>query len=171
MADSPRPNIIFFTGANTITLRRDIERWRARFVERYGEENISRLDTERLRTVDLDAELLGRSLFSPTRLVILDGIPPPKTAKKEKEEMGEDESTENSGIERLRSVLSSVPETTFLLCIQPTPDEKDPLCRALREIATVREYPLTDQSLLASIRERLPDMSFTVAQRLLTMTG
>ena len=179
----PRSNIILFTGANIITLRRDIEKWRAHFVAKYGAENISRIDADRLDVSELVSEVLSQSLFSATRLIILDGIPPAKSPTKRSKKGSPETDTipddddedavvnESNPFAVLCQILPRVPDTTFLLFISPIPDEKTPLYRALQEIATIREYPLSDAGLLATIREELPGISESVARELLARTA
>lgn len=136
----PRSNIVFFTGPNNIFLRRDLDAWIDIFAKKYGDYNISRIGTDSLAKINLQAELLTPVFLGEKRLIVLEGVPFAAT------KVSDEEKTEESSVSvfdpeaTILSALDNIPETTIVLFVASEPDKRKTLYKKLVSTATLKEY-------------------------------
>lgn len=144
-----KTNIIFFTWENKVFLKKELDRWIEHFVEKYSENNISKINKEQLKDVNIEQELTSPPFFSEKKLVILYWIPF-AWSNKEFDEDKEDDS-------KIVNCLENIPDNNFILFIQEKPDKRKILYKKLLEIATIKNFPYIDEYWIKSyIKEILP---------------
>lgn len=149
--------LFFFTGEGVYGLREEKRRWIAQFEQKYGSENIIRLDGAKIAFRELLDEAGTAPFIAPKRLVVVDGI-----LKASKEE-----------IKLLPQVIH---ENNIVLFADPKPDKRLAGTKALLELAEVKEFkPVTGPALQSWIKATVQSLGTSIEPAamtlLLDMTG
>ncbi len=150
-------SLFFFTGENVHELREAKRRWIAQFIEKYGEDNMIRLDGSKTTFRDLLDEVSVAPFISPKRLVVLEGV-----MKASKEE--------------IRMLPEHIHPDTIVLFADPKPDKRLAGTKELLAIAEVKEYkPLVGAQLQQWIKAQVAAEGSSIepaaVSALLDMTG
>lgn len=153
-------NIIFFTWDNKVFLKKELNRWIELFIEKYWENNVSRISKAQINSIHIEQELTSLPFLSEKRLIILHEIPF-AWDNKDSEEIKDDDS-------KILSSLDRIPDNNFVLFIQETPDKRKNLYKKLIEIATIKDYSVLDEYELKSyIKDRLPLIDNNALEKLI----
>lgn len=153
-------NIIFFTWENRVFLKKELDRWIEHFIEKYWENNVTRINKNQLNSINIEQELLSLPFLSEKKLIILHEVPFSGETK-DTEEVKEDDG-------RILNSLENIPDNNFVLFIQEFPDKRKWLYKKLIEIATIKEYStLDDYWLKWYIKEQLPLIENTALDKLI----
>jgi len=128
-------NIIFFTGPNTVFLKRDLSGWKDVFVQKHGEINLLVTHADTRNPNQTISECLTPGFMGGSRLIVLNGLPS-SASTTDKEEKERNLNFE----EKFLEIYESIPETNFLIFAQPHPDKRTRFYKQLLEIATIKEY-------------------------------
>jgi DNA polymerase III delta subunit len=160
-----RTNIVFFTGNNTVFLKRELDRWIESFRTKYGEHNISRI---RGNVTNIEQELLSPPFFGEKRLVILEDVP--SASYPEKSEDGSP-SKEGELEEKILKLFDRIPDSTFALFVQPTPDKRHAFVKRLISEASIKTFQIPENTeMKAYILDRLPNLAPNAVPRLMAAT-
>lgn len=155
-----KTNIIFFTWENKIFLKKELDRWIGYFIEKYWENNISRIDKDQLKDININQELTSLPFLSDKKLIILNQIPF-AGANKDSEEVKDDDS-------KIIDCLENIPDNNFVLFIQESPDKRKLLYKKILEIATIKDFPNLDEYGIKSyIKESLPWIQSDAIEKLM----
>lgn len=136
--------ICLFTGDNAYLLQEERRRWIATFTEKYGSENLSRLDASGLSYSRLLDEVGVLPFTAPKRLVVLDGMP-------------------NFEREEMMRLPADTHSDVILLLVCPDVDRRRAGTKALLEIADVRNFaPVTGGALDAWMTERCRELPLSI---------
>jgi|GEM_PF-1199858 len=118
--------IHFYYGENSLGIRRQVDLVTSKFAEKYGAENVARLDAG-----DVDkvlGELVNVGLFANNRLIILSGVFDNKTL-----------------MEKLPDAMPRVADETDVVIIEPKPDKRTKLFKNLKDNYKVKEFALPEK--------------------------
>lgn len=125
--------ISFYYGDNDFIIKRQVDALVQKFAEKYGAENVSRIDGADIEAQELLAEIVNINLFALHRLVVLD------RASKNKYSW-----------EVLGDNLSRVPDETELIIVDTNPDKRTKTFKKLKinakthELKQPKDYELSD---------------------------
>ena len=117
--------IHFYYGDNGFGLKRQVDAVTAKFAEKYGTENIGKINSDMIDPQNLMAEIVNINLFMPNRLMVLDDLSINKIAW-----------------EALRNCLSRIPDETDLIIVESKPDKRTKTFKELKKVAKCREFLL-----------------------------
>lgn len=124
--------LYLFTGNNSYLIIQEAQKWKNAFKEKYGEENVIHISS--LETVSSDfisKSLLGRSLFSEKRLVIIDGFPL----------SWERQFSWAADIEKIIiETLENIPEETLVVFLSVSPDKRKTSYKTLSKLSEIKEF-------------------------------
>lgn len=118
----PSASLFYFTGENTFALEQERQLWCQRFTEKYGAENLVRIDGKGLTNRVLLDEISTAPFLAEKRLCVVSGTP--SFAKEE--------------VEQLPNVIHPA---CVLLIVDPKPDKRLSAVKTLFKVATVKEFP------------------------------
>lgn len=97
----------------------------------------------------------------------------PAAGTSDKSEKKDDEKEEKRNVDdAILAVLDSIPDTTFVLFVEATPDKRRVLYKRLLELATVKDYPVLEgRALHDYVRNSLPHLDVSAIGLLLEYTG
>jgi DNA polymerase III subunit delta len=149
--------LFFFTGEGVYNLREEKLRWISQFEQKYGSENIIRLDGTKTSFRELLDEAGTAPFIAPKRLIVIDGI-----LKASKEEM--------------KLLPQNIHENNIVLFADPKPDKRLAGTKTLLELAEVKEFkPVTGPALQSWIKATLQSLGTSIdpsaRSLLLDMTG
>lgn len=128
--------LYLFTGENTYALREERARWVRQFSQKYGEENLMRLEGAKLPFRELLDEVSVAPFIAPKRLVIVDGV-----LKASKEE--------------IRMLPGAIHPETLVVFVDAKPDKRLASTKELMAVAETKEFkPLTGIPLQRWVHER-----------------
>lgn len=144
--------IYFFYGNNRYLLRKEMSKWRDAFTQKFWEENVIYISSlQDVSTDFIQESLLGRSIFSQKRLIIIDGFP----FSGEKEFSGAAEKQDY-----ILSLIDKIPEETLVLFVSHAPDKRKSAFKTIQKIAEEKEFSLTwENQVLEILRKKYPDIS------------
>ncbi|MDR2524306.1 MAG: DNA polymerase III subunit delta [Candidatus Nomurabacteria bacterium] len=117
--------IHFYFGENSFEMQQQVANVAAKFADKYGAENISKIDASGIDAQKLIAEIVNINLFAPRRLLVVRGAASNKNAWAA---IGEN--------------LTRVPDETELIIIVPSPDKRTKTFKELKKNARTREFAL-----------------------------
>jgi DNA polymerase-3 subunit delta len=113
----------FFTGENAFALREEKRIWRDEFRKRHGPENLLSLPSQRLTYRALLDEVSAAPFIAQKRLCIVEGVP-------------------SFTKEEVEALPAAMHPDCVLLIVDPKPDKRLAAVKALRAVATVKEFPV-----------------------------
>lgn len=144
-----KTNIIFFTWENKVFLKKELDLWIEHFIEKYWENNISKISKSQLNSINIEQELTSLPFLSEKKLIILYDIPFSWDSKEQDDAKYDDD--------KIVNLLNKIPDNNFVLFVQENPDKRKILYKKLIEIATIKEYSIPDEySLKSYVKDRLP---------------
>jgi DNA polymerase III delta subunit len=123
--------VFLFSGENLYEIDQEKRRWIEGFIEKHGEENLTRLDGKKLQARLLMDEIAASPFIAKKRLIVLIGIP-----KMEKGEM-----LQTSDVLHPQNVL---------LIVDPKPDKRLSSTKELLTIAEVKTFASLRDSRLSA---------------------
>ena len=117
--------IHFYFGENDFAIKRQVDDVTKKFIDKYGTESVTKIDTSTTDPQKLLAEIVNTSLFALNRLIIL-----------------LDAGSNKSSWEVLGENLSRVPDEIELIVVEPSPDKRTKTFKELKKRAKVREFNL-----------------------------
>jgi DNA polymerase III delta subunit len=115
------PSLFLLTGENTYALRGEKLRWMRQFSEKYGDENLTRLEGPKLSFRSLLDEISVAPFLAEKRMIAVEGVP-----KFSKEEM--------------KMLEGQVHPQNLVLFVDPKPDKRLSGVKELMGIAEVKEF-------------------------------
>lgn len=120
--------ITLLTGANAYAIRQAVHDRVSEMVVTHGPEAVERIDAGALKPGDMPQLLMGASLFSSERLVVIEDLSDNKTVW--------------AGLDEL---LAGVPAETTVLLVETHPDKRTKAYKWLQKNADVREFNELDE--------------------------
>jgi DNA polymerase-3 subunit delta len=149
--------IHFYYGEDDLGLHRQVDSIVAKFADKYGAENVTRIDAGETAADAILSETVNISLFAPNRLIILSGA----FANREL-------------ANKLPDNLSRVPDETELVIVEPKPDKRTKLYKVLGKEYKPREFArpknLLDFTLTEAASSRV-EMGHEAADELIIYTN
>lgn len=151
--------ITLLTGANAYAIRQEVQSRIEATVAASGRESVERIEVSSLKPSDMPQLLMGASLFSSEKLVVM-------------EELSQNKTVWGS----LDELLEGVPEETKLLLVETHPDKRTKAYKWLQKHAEVREFNELDertaaQWLQTEARREDADLSSEAARYLVHYVG
>lgn len=144
--------IFLFTGENAYELDREKERWVQGFIQKHGTENLIKVDKKSFVFSEICDEISSAPFLAEKRLVILDGIP---TMEKEQWQV----------------ILDCIHPATLLLIVDPKPDKRLSVTKAILASVDVKDFPPLPDNKLLSWVESEAGISRSMAQYLMSIVG
>jgi len=117
--------VYFYFGENDFKIREQINAVKIKFIEKYGNESVSKINASTTDPQQFLAEIVNINLFSIKRLVILSNA------------------TENKEIwTNLGNMLQRIPDEIDLIITATSPDKRTKTFKELVKIAKLREFSL-----------------------------
>jgi hypothetical protein len=117
-------------------LRRDLEKWVEVFIKKFGDFNVSRFNEENIFSENIIQDITTSAFLNQPKLVVIENFPISSDIKMKDED--------KDGLARIEDLIikniENVPDSNFLLFIQPHPDNRRSFSKKLSNIATVKEY-------------------------------
>ncbi|MDA9128906.1 hypothetical protein N9J72_00320 [Candidatus Gracilibacteria bacterium] len=138
--------LYLFTGNNRFLIQEEAQRWKHNFADKFGIENVLHItNLENTTQSFLTESLLGRSLFSEKRLVIIDGFP----------YSGENAFSGAADIEKLiLDSLKNIPEETLVVFLAVSPDKRKVSYKTLSKLAEVKEFSTAGEDQVIHILQK-----------------
>ena len=115
--------IFLLTGENLYQIGEEKKRWIDSFTEKFGEENMTRLDAKGTKIRDILDAVSASPFIAEKRLIVLDGIP-----RLEKEDIAR--------------ITETIHPAALLLIVEPKPDKRLSANKEILAIAEVKTYPV-----------------------------
>lgn len=115
--------IFLLTGENLYQISVEKKRWIDGFVSKFGEENITRLESKGTKIRDILDAVSASPFIADKRLIVLDGIP-----KLEKEDIAR--------------IGETIHPAALLLIVEPKPDKRLSANKELLSVADVKTFPV-----------------------------
>lgn len=184
---SPKKNILLFRGANTMDLKKTVQSWKQRFVEKYSDMNLLDIDSENMPEWII-TDCMAEGFMGSARMVIFRDmlLKTDKQIKKMQEEEAREyeeelkksenagktidfdellqwhnEKKESSSDEQWIGMLEKIPEKNFILFVWNTKPITD-LEKWLIENATIHDFPYPNQEELEAYIQK--NLSVTARQ-------
>lgn len=145
-----KKNIILFTGPNALFLEKELGQWKDIFIQKHGEINLisSRSD-------DRDSKMTMNECLTPgfmwsARMIIVHDFPR-STSKSVDAKIKEQTETLE---ELMEANIDTIPETNFVLLIQPKPNKQTRFYKTFSQQITIKDYP---EATNAQIRNHIED--------------
>lgn len=122
--------IFLLTGENLYQIAEERKRWVDNFTEKFGDENIMKLEAKGLKVSSLLDALATSPFIAEKRLVVLDGIP-----KMEKE--------------HIKLIENVIHPAVLLLIVEPKPDKRLSATKEILAKADVKTFPVIHGTKLA----------------------
>ena len=117
--------VYFYFGENDFKIREHINTVKTKFIEKYGNESVSKINASTTDPQQFLAEIVNINLFSIKRLIILSNA------------------TENKEIwTNLGNILQRIPDEVDLIITATSPDKRTKTFKKLMKIAKPREFSL-----------------------------
>lgn len=142
-------NLFFFTGEETYLLQQKVNSWKQAFLEKHGELNLGFIDGEKASASQIIMEIETVPFLGEKRLIFIENLPAaPKAAAKEDDEKDDEAEEDDLQTKKFVQAIENLPETSVVVFIQPHPDKRKNLYKALIRLAKVEEFePLDEQAL------------------------
>jgi DNA polymerase III subunit delta len=128
-------NLFLFTGENSFTLRKKKNTWLREFVQKHGEENLSRIEGKGLTMPNLLDEVSSAPFIAQHRLIVINGIP-----KWKKEDIA--------------YLRNQIHPDVIVLFVDPKPDKRLSGVKELLACASITTFaPYSPMELRSWIRE------------------
>lgn len=126
--------LYLFTWNNRFLIQKEAQRWKKNFQEKFGLENVIHITTLENTSLDfLRENFLSQSIFSPKRLVIIDGFPyswARNFAWATDLEAG------------ILSILEKIPEEILVVFLSIDPDKRTSAYKTISKLAEVKVFTL-----------------------------
>ena len=124
--------LYLFTGNNRYLIQQEAQKWKKAFWEKYGVENVVYItNLENISEDFLLENMLSQSLFSPKRLVLIDGFP----------FSGERAFSWASELEKtILENIEKIPEDILVVFLSENPDKRKTAYKKLSKLAEVKLY-------------------------------
>ncbi len=139
---------ITLTGDNEFAIRQTVRTLVAAFEQKYGAHGIERVDADTLEPRQLPSLLMGVTLFSDKRLIILRGAAANKPFW-----------------EALGDYIEKVPADTVVIIVEPTPDKRTRTYKLLKAKSDFREFPvLGDAQLVQWVTSQVKEVGASISR-------
>lgn len=146
--------IITLAGDNTYAIQQAAQDFISRFINKFGAAGLEKIDAEQFEPTGLPQLLLGTSLFTPQRLVVLKNVAQNKILWQE-----------------LANWVPKLPNETTLLLILPNADKRSKTYKLLKGKSDFKEFAfLSENELLKWLMEKV-DVGMVEAKYLIERVG
>ncbi|NDK09654.1 hypothetical protein GW846_02650 [Candidatus Gracilibacteria bacterium] len=130
--------LYLFHGNSRFLIQKEAQKWKQAFTQKFGAENVTHISSlGDYSLAEIQETLVGRSLFSEKRLVIIDGFPF-TTSKTISNGEGVEETILQS--------LSHVPDEVIIVFTSDSPDKRLSSFKQIQKLAEVKEFTLASES-------------------------
>lgn len=110
-------------GPNRFVLRRELTRRKSEFIDKNGDLAVETFDGEEAEFEKIMSATQSVSLFTPTKMVIVNEL-----------------SSNKQAADRIEELITSTPENTELIVVEPKPDKRSSYYKSLKSLGNIEEF-------------------------------
>jgi DNA polymerase-3 subunit delta len=143
-------NVFLFTGEETYLLQQELKLWKEAFKKKHGGDfNLDVIDGAKAEIPQILSAMQAAPFLSEKRLLIIENLPAAPSARSAQALTKKDEAREEE-LEKLAGALETLPESSVVVFVSPSPDKRRSFYKSLLKVATLKEYKMLEgQKLIA----------------------